>query len=116
MVLDEFNTGADLPAAGRVLDRKEFVLAIGQWMPVFCRCRCRGHAASSSAANDGSNQAAKGPLHDRINQYRRLSPAERVVKDIRRQTRRRFSAEDKIRIVLNGLRGEDGIRLHLTGR
>ena len=31
------------------------------------------------------------------------SPAERVVKDIRRQTRRHFSAEDKIRIVLEGL-------------
>ena len=28
--------------------------------------------------------------------------AERVVKDIRRQTRRHFSAEDKIRIVLDG--------------
>ena len=35
--------------------------------------------------------------------------AERVVKDIRRQTRRHFSAEDKIRIVLDGLRGEDSI-------
>jgi len=31
------------------------------------------------------------------------------VKDIRRQTRRHFSAEDKIRIVLDGLRGEDGL-------
>jgi len=37
------------------------------------------------------------------------APAERVVKDIRRQTRRYFSAEDKIRIVLDGLRGEDSI-------
>jgi transposase-like protein len=36
-------------------------------------------------------------------------PAEQVVKDIRRQTRRHFSAEDKIRIVLDGLRGEDSI-------
>jgi transposase len=35
--------------------------------------------------------------------------AERVIKDIRRQTRRRFSAEDKIRIVLSGLKGEDSI-------
>ena len=32
-------------------------------------------------------------------------PAEQVVKDIRRATRRHFSAEDKIRIVLEGLRG-----------
>ena len=37
------------------------------------------------------------------------SPAEQVVKDIRRQTRRHFSAEDKIRVVLEGLRGEDSI-------
>jgi transposase len=35
--------------------------------------------------------------------------AERVAKDIRRATRRYFSAEDEIRIVLEGLRGEDGI-------
>lgn len=35
--------------------------------------------------------------------------AEAVVKDIRRQTRRHFSAEDKIRIVLEGLRGEESI-------
>ena len=31
------------------------------------------------------------------------------MKDIRRATRRHFSAEDKIRIVLDGLRGEDSI-------
>ena len=37
------------------------------------------------------------------------APAERVVKDIRRQARRHLSAEDKIRIVLDGLRGEDSI-------
>lgn len=35
--------------------------------------------------------------------------AEKVVKDIRRETRRQFSAEEKIRIVLEGLRGEDSI-------
>ena len=37
------------------------------------------------------------------------APAERVLRDIRRATRRHFSAEDKIRIVLDGLRGEDSI-------
>jgi len=36
-------------------------------------------------------------------------PAEAVVKAIRRATRRHFSAEDKIRIVLEGLRGEESI-------
>ncbi len=35
--------------------------------------------------------------------------AEAAIKDIRRATRRHFSAEDKIRIVLEGLRGEDSI-------
>ena len=33
-------------------------------------------------------------------------PAEQVVKEIRRATRRQFTAEEKIRIVLSGLRGE----------
>ena len=37
------------------------------------------------------------------------APANQVMKDIRRATRRHFSAEDKIRIVLEGLRGEDSI-------
>src|SRR6188508_3569101 len=37
------------------------------------------------------------------------SPAEEVVKDIRRAMRKHYSAEEKIRIVLEGLRGEDSI-------
>src|SRR5260370_39281115 len=36
-------------------------------------------------------------------------PAEKVVQDIRRATRKHYSAEEKIRIVLDGLRGEDSI-------
>src|SRR3954464_7082354 len=36
-------------------------------------------------------------------------PADAVLKDIRRATRRQFSAEEKIRIVLEGLRGEESI-------
>ena len=36
-------------------------------------------------------------------------PAEQIVKDIRRATRRHFSAEEKIRVVLEGLRGEESI-------
>ena len=35
--------------------------------------------------------------------------AEKTVRDIRRTTRRHHSAEEKIRIVLEGLRGEDSI-------
>ena len=34
------------------------------------------------------------------------SPSERLVRDIRRVTRKHYSAEDKIRIVLDGLRGD----------
>jgi len=35
--------------------------------------------------------------------------ADKTVRNIRRQTRRNFSAEEKIRIVLAGLRGEESI-------
>ena len=35
--------------------------------------------------------------------------AEAVVKDIKRKTRRKFSCEEKIRIVLEGLKGEESI-------
>ena len=37
------------------------------------------------------------------------SSSDRLVKDIRRATRRLYSAEEKIRIVLDGLRGEHSI-------
>jgi transposase len=36
-------------------------------------------------------------------------PAEKAVRDIRRKTRRQYSSEEKIRIVLEGLRGEESI-------
>lgn len=45
----------------------------------------------------------------RLKNERHTDGADRVVKDIRRKTRRRFSSEDKIRIVLAGLRGDDSI-------
>jgi len=34
---------------------------------------------------------------------------EAVVREIRRQTRRKFSSDDKIRIILEGLKGEESI-------
>ena len=40
---------------------------------------------------------------------RHQEAADRAVKDIRRKTRKRYSSEEKIRIVLAGLRGEDSI-------
>ncbi len=40
---------------------------------------------------------------------RHQGAADRTIKDIRRRTRKRYSSEEKIRIVLAGLRGEDSI-------
>lgn len=37
------------------------------------------------------------------------SPGEKIVKDFKRATRKQYSSEEKIRIVLDGLRGEDSI-------
>ncbi len=45
----------------------------------------------------------------RRNTNHQKASAEKVVKDIRRATRRQFGAEERIRIVLEGLRGEDSI-------
>ena len=39
----------------------------------------------------------------------RQSSSEHIIQDIKRKTRNRYSAEEKIRIVLDGLRGEDSI-------
>jgi transposase len=39
----------------------------------------------------------------------RKSPGEKIVKDIKRATRKHYSSEEKIRMVLDGLRGEDSI-------
>jgi transposase len=43
----------------------------------------------------------------------RGSSSEKTVKDIRRATRKQYSAEEKIRIVLDGLRGEETIAVLL---
>src|SRR5690348_6113809 len=40
---------------------------------------------------------------------RTTEEAEKVVRDIRRATRRQYSAEEKVRIVIAGLRGEDSV-------
>ena len=45
--------------------------------------------------------------------------ADKAIRDIRRATRRQYSAEEKIRIVLEGLRGESsfltGVNLDING-
>ena len=40
---------------------------------------------------------------------RRPSSSEQVIKDIKRNTRKQYGAEEKIRIVLDGSRGEGSI-------
>ena len=35
--------------------------------------------------------------------------SERIIKDIKRKTRKQYSAEENIRTVLDGLRGEESI-------
>jgi len=39
----------------------------------------------------------------------RPSSSEQIIRDIKRKARKQYSAEEKIRIVLDGLRGEDSI-------
>ena len=39
----------------------------------------------------------------------RQASGEQIVKDIKRKTRKQYSAEEKIRIVLDGLRGEESV-------
>ncbi|SNR78001.1 Transposase [Puniceibacterium sediminis] len=39
----------------------------------------------------------------------RKSPSAKIVKDIKRATRKQYSSEQKIRSVLDSLRGEDSI-------
>ena len=40
---------------------------------------------------------------------RKKSSLESIVQEIKRKTRRKYSTEEKIRIVLEGLRGEESI-------
>jgi transposase len=55
--------------------------------------------------------AHRHPRRDTTRQRDKQAPqsAEETVRDIRRAARRQFSAEEKIGIVLEGLRGEDSI-------
>jgi hypothetical protein len=50
----------------------------------------------------------QAPGNALANKFKKAN-TESVVKEIKRQTRKKYSAEEKIRIVLEGLRGEDSI-------
>ena len=43
----------------------------------------------------------------------RPSSSEKIIRDIKRKTRKQYSAEEKIRIVLDGLRGEDSTQCNV---
>ena len=45
----------------------------------------------------------------------RQTGAAKAIKDIRRATRKQYSAEEKIRIVLDGLRGEGQCQINASG-
>ncbi len=47
---------------------------------------------------------------------KRKDSAEKAIWDIRRATRRQYSAEEKIRIVLAGCAGRTGLRSYAGGR
>jgi transposase len=48
-------------------------------------------------------------LHERKGYMERGSSAESVVREITRRTRKKYGTEEKIRIVLEGLRGESSV-------
>ena len=76
-----------------------------------------GHGVDTGSAETGADFSNETRHHHRVHVgggkqkavMPEKEPATQVVKNIRRATRRHFSAEDKIRIVLEGLRGEDSI-------
>jgi transposase len=41
------------------------------------------------------------------------APGEKVVRDIRRKTRKQYSAEEKVRTILDGLLGEESVAAFL---
>jgi transposase len=49
------------------------------------------------------------PSKEIIMSSKKSIPPVSIIRDIRRKTRRKFSSEEKIRIVLEGLRGEESI-------
>jgi transposase len=60
-----------------------------------------------------SNSAKKSPSRPKTAQATSITserkPALSIIKDIQRQTRRQYTAEEKIRIVLEGLQGEQSV-------
>ena len=70
--------------------------------------RCTSVSSPATRARHSRVQSSTTARARNRRPYKRApQSAEETVRDIRRATRRHFSAEEKIRIVLEGLRGED---------
>jgi hypothetical protein len=66
-------------------------------------------AAIARSGNPGSGLCCERDRTEYRPCGRRSDEAEKVVRDIRQAARRQYSAEEKVRIVIAGLRGEDSI-------
>ncbi len=66
-------------------------------------------ASAEFGPNRGNNEERVLDSERMVGPMPQKDSAEKAVRDIRRKTRRKFSAEEKIRIVLEGLRGEESI-------
>jgi len=61
------------------------------------------------ALSEETHHGVQGP-EERVEMTRtKKQSTEAAVREIRRRTRRKFSPEEKIRIVLEGLRGEQSV-------
>src|SRR3989304_2435943 len=100
---------APTPPSASPCRKRRSAASAGSASSPACRSKpsCRPRRAPSSPTLSAPS-ATRSSVRSAINEQARPR-AEQVFKDIRRATRRHFSAEDKIRIVLDGLRGEDSI-------
>ena len=56
-----------------------------------------------------TNKASAKPQTSKSTSSQERKPVLSIIKDIQRQTRRQYSVEEKIRIVLEGLQGEQSV-------
>ncbi len=62
-----------------------------------------------STKSTGKSATTSPLTKESLNSSASKQPVLSVIKDIQRQTRKQYSAEEKIRIVLEGLRGESSV-------
>jgi transposase len=64
---------------------------------------------SKSTKSTGKSATASALTKESLTSSTSKQPVLSVIKDIQRQTRKQYSAEEKIRIVIEGLRGESSV-------